>query len=333
MLPRVVLLHDAEAAGGRVDVSDVLLEAQHISKGLEAIGYETVILPVSLDLAELEAWSIEFAPIVAFNLMESIAGHACLIHVVPALLEALDIPYTGCPAFAQWMTSNKLAAKQRFAHCAIATPELWSGPDSEGGSWIVKSVWEHASLGIDDDSVVADPREVPTRIAERRHEFGGEWFAERYIPGRELNVAVVASGEGPRVLPVAEIRFRDFARDKPQIVGYRAKWVPDSIEYSGTMRTFAVEPELSAAAGRIAIQCWESFQLAGYARIDFRVDAGGRLFVLEVNANPCLSSDAGFAAMLAAADIGFPDALGWIVDDARSRAVRPGISKGRRVPV
>jgi D-alanine-D-alanine ligase len=271
--------------------------------------------------------------VAAFNLMESIAGHARLIHVIPALLEALDIAYTGCTSSAQWMTSNKIAAKHRLADYAIATPELWSGPDSsDGGPWIVKSVWEHASLGISDDSVVADSRDVPAKIAERRREFGGEWFAERYVSGRELNVAIIASDRGPRVLPVAEIRFEDFAPEKPRIVGYMAKWAPDSVEYARTVRTFAVDPQLSAAAGRIAIQCWESFQLSGYARVDFRVDASGRPLVLEINANPCLSADAGFAAMLTAAGIAFPDALGWIVDDARSRAGRPAVPKTRRVP-
>jgi len=69
---------------------------------------------------------------------------------------------------------------------------------------------------------------------------------------------------------------------------------------------------------------WELFALDGYARVDFRVDSSGMLSVLEVNANPCLSPDAGFAAALAEAGIGFGIALGWLLEDAGRRAPRPG---------
>jgi D-alanine-D-alanine ligase len=330
MLRRVVLLHDAQAAAGGADASDVLLETRHIARSLETLGYQSVIVPVGLDLEELAHALAELAPVAVFNLMESIAGHGRLIHVVPALLEALRVPYTGCSAVAQWTTSNKVVAKCRLEHGGIATPPLLASggaarpePAPAPGRWIVKSVWEHASLGLDDDSLVADRRQAEASIAERQRRFGGDWFAERYIAGRELNVAIVAAPSGPRVLPVAEIRFDGFPAGKPRIVGYAAKWQPDSFEYARTVRTFDVEPELCAAAARIALQCWELFELGGYARVDFRVDGNGRPWVLEVNANPCLSPDAGFAAMLEAAGIAFPDALAWLIEEALAREARP----------
>jgi D-alanine-D-alanine ligase len=62
------------------------------------------------------------------------------------------------------------------------------------------------------------------------------------------------------------------------------------------------------------------FALDGYARVDYRADAAGFLFVLEINANPCLSPDAGFAAALEHARIGYGDAIGWLIDAARRRA-------------
>jgi D-alanine-D-alanine ligase len=329
MLPRVVLLHDAQAASGRADAIDVLLESQHVARGLETLGYQSVIVPVGLDLEELAASLDELAPVAVFNLMESIAGHGRLIHVVPALLEALSIPYTGCSAFAQWTTSNKLVAKRRLEQGGVATPPLLAagvrGPEPAPGAgpWIVKSVWEHASLGLDDDSLVAGRREAEALIGERRQRFGGDWFAERYIAGRELNAAIIAADDGPRVLPVGEIQFQDFPPGKPQIVGFAAKWRPDSFEYTRTVRTFDVEPELCAEAARIALRCWDLFDLGGYARVDFRVDERGRPWVLEVNANPCLSADAGFAAMLETAGIAFRDALAWLIDEALAKEARP----------
>ena len=116
------------------------------------------------------------------------------------------------------------------------------------------------------------------------------------------------------------MRFEGFPADKPAIVGYAAKWHADSFEYRNTVRSFGVEPELGARAERLALACWELFALDGYARVDFRVDASGMLFVLEVNANPCLSPDAGFAAALAQAGIGYAEAIGWLIADALRRA-------------
>jgi D-alanine-D-alanine ligase len=318
MLGKVVVLHDAAAANGAVDVADVLAEAAYVSRGLESLGYEPVIVPVSLDLGALESTLRSLKPLLAFNLVESVAGRGDLIHVVPSLLESLQLPFTGCSALAQWRTSNKLTAKRRLADHEIATPEVFLAGQakSQTGPWIVKSVWEHASLGLDENSVVVDGGAVLGLIARREREHGGQWFAERFLPGRELNVAILAGDGDPKVLPVAEIRFDGFPEGKPHIVGYAAKWDPTSPEYGGTLRSFAVEPRLRATARKIALECWDLFELSGYARVDFRVDDRGRFWVLEINANPCLSPDAGFAAMLDAAHVPFGEALARVIADA-----------------
>ena len=190
---------------------------------------------------------------------------------------------------------------------------------TQRGPWIVKSVWEHASLGLDDASVVRDEAAVPALLDSRAAEFGGRWFAEAYVPGRELNVAIIATADGPTPLPIAEIRFKDFPPEKPQIVGYAAKWHGDSFEYRNTVREFVRDSALAARAVELALRCWEAFELDGYARVDLRVATDGTPWVLEVNANPCLSPDAGFAAALAEAGIEFETAVAWLLDDARRR--------------
>ena len=158
---------------------------------------------------------------------------------------------------------------------------------------------------------------VAGQIARREREYGGQWFAERYVPGRELNVGMLAGDGDLTVLPVAEIRFEDFPEGKPQIVGYAAKWDPASLEYARTVRSFAIEPALRSAAAEAALECWELVEISGYARVDFRVDGEGRLWVLEINANPCLAADAGFAAMLDEAGIPFGAALARILANGR----------------
>ena len=316
---KVVLLHDAQAAEGRIDSSDTLLEAQAVAAVLAELGYATTTLPVGLDLGALQRALCELEPHSVVNLVESLEGRGELVHVVPALLEALGVPFTGCSAQALSATSHKLFAKELMRRAGVTTPDGFAGAPVGDGPWIVKSVFEHASLGLDDSSVVATGA-VEGLIEARRGEFGGRWFAERFVPGRELNVALIAAPDGPRVLPVAEIRFEGFPAAKPAIVSYAAKWHPQSFEYRNTVRSFAVESELAARVGGIARDCWQLFGLAGYARVDFRVDAAGTPWVLEVNANPCLSPDAGFAAALAQAGIAYLDAVAWLIADARGRA-------------
>jgi D-alanine-D-alanine ligase len=319
----IALLHDAQAAAGPPDASDTLLEAEAIAVALRAQGYETTTIPVGLDLGALERTLRAREPHAVVNLVESLEGRGRLVHVVPALLESLGVPFTGCTAEALAATSHKLAAKKLLARADIATPADFDAA-ADDGPWIVKSLFEHASLGIDDSSVVRGADRVRAVLDRRRAELGGQWFAERFVAGRELNVGIVAAPEGPRVLPVAEIRFEGFPATKPAIVGYAAKWHTDSFEYRNTLRAFGVEADLAARAARLARACWALFALDGYARVDFRVDSAGLLYVLEVNANPCLSPDAGFAAALAEAGIDYGDALGWLIGDARRRAAAHG---------
>jgi D-alanine-D-alanine ligase len=259
-------------------------------------------------------------PYAVFNLVESLEGRGRLLHLVPALLESLRVPFTGCSAHALATTSHKIAAKKLLRQAEIATPVELREAGGEG-PWIVKSVFEHASLGLDDSSVVGDAAAARRIVEARRAELGGEWFAERFVAGRELNAAILAAPPGPLVLPVAELKFEGYPADKPAIVGYAAKWDVDSFEYRHTVRSFDVEPELARRVERLALACWDLFGLDGYARVDFRVDASGPAFVLEVNANPCLSPDAGFAAALERAGTPYGDAIGWLVADARRRAL------------
>jgi GNAT superfamily N-acetyltransferase len=177
--------------------------------------------------------------------------------------------------------------------------------------WIVKSVWEHASIGLGDASLVRN-----ATAAEVMGHIPVGFFAEQFVDGREFNVALLAGPDGPEVLPPAEIAFVDYPSDKPKIVSYAAKWNEASFEYTHTVRQFAdasADGVLLAELKRLALRCWEVFGLGGYARVDFRVDASGKPWILEVNSNPCLSPDSGFAAALEKAGIPYADAMERIV--------------------
>lgn len=165
---------------------------------------------------------------------------------------------------------------------------------------IVKPAWEDASVGIEDNAVVPISRrselDAAIQAASQRY---GEVFAEQFVEGREFNLSLLADGDEVEVLPVAEIEFVDYPPDKPRIVGYAAKWSEGSFEHGATSRRFnfpGSDDGLLELLRMLAVKCWHLFGLRGYARVDFRVDGFGRPWVLEVNVNPCLSTDAGFMA-------------------------------------
>jgi D-alanine-D-alanine ligase len=154
-------------------------------------------------------------------------------------------------------------------------------------------------------------------LAEMERKFG-DCFAESYVHGREFNLSVLAGAGGPEVLPPAEIVFEAYPEGKPRIVGYRAKWDETSFEYTHTVRRFefaGADAPLIGALGSLALRCWDLFGLRGYARVDFRVDESGGPWILEVNANPCISPDAGFVAAAERAGLSFEHVVERIVDD------------------
>jgi D-alanine-D-alanine ligase len=318
---KVAILHGAVAPDAGPDEQDVLVQAEWIGRTLAGLGYTPVAVPLTLDLAAARARLVALKPAFVVNLVESVDGQGRLIHLAPALLDTIGLLYTGSATEAIFLTSHKPLAKQMMAAAGIPTPP-WIATAAEApafaGPYIVKSVWEHASIGIDDGSIVADPKKLPALFRRRQRRHGGDWFAERFIDGREFNLALLAGPGGIELLPPAEMLFRDYPPGKPRIVDYAAKWDADSFEYNNTVRRFDLPAGDAALLERlraVALDCARLFDLHGYARVDVRVDEAGTPWVLEVNANPCLSPDAGFAAAASAAGLDGPAVLQRIIAD------------------
>ena len=241
----------------------------------------------------------------------------------PARLDAIGLPYTGAGTNAWLDTLSKIGTKLKLARAGLPTPE-WS---VDGGGLrpdarvIVKPVWEHGSLGIGPDSVVLGA-DAARAIAERTLRWNTEHFAEGYIDGREFASAMMEGPDGVELLPIRETVFQGFDEGEPLITDYDAKWTPGSQPFNGTPRRFGLErdePELAAELNRLAVACWDLFRIDGYARVDFRVDRAGAPFILEVNMNPCISDDAGFAASAVAAGLTYDEMIGRIVEDKLGR--------------
>ena len=175
-------------------------------------------------------------------------------------------------------------------------------------------------------------RDGGTAVHERQ--LDGRFTVTASLPGAPAPIAEPAPGSDEfEWMTVARAEIGPtravVGRDDPRIVDYQAKWDDQSFAYHHTSRTFDFPPDdqpLLNELARVARACWHVFGLAGYARIDFRLDKAGRPWILEVNANPCLSPDAGFAAAVDRARVGFDRAVERIVADALRRAPRKPIA-------
>lgn len=252
-----------------------------------------------------QAWErmLAYKPAAVFNLVEALGADSRGQARVAGLLELSGFKFTGSGSQALAQTNDKALAKAVLAAQGLATPE-WQvirnlpAAAAVAGPWIIKPLGEDASVGIDEAAFVPQDEDPVPRLAEKLKRFGGQGLLlERFIAGREFNVSLLerAPGRVEALLP-AEIRFEAWPAGQPRVLTYRAKWEPAAFEYQHTQRVFLEAGPLAQELQALALKCWEVFGLRGYARVDFRQDQAGKLWILEVNANPCLSPDAGFMA-------------------------------------
>ncbi len=325
MSETVVILHHKLLPGAGPDEHDVFDQVEAIEEALKDLGYATQVMAFELDFKSFTKEIQEVGPRLVFNVVETPEGDGRLIHTACSILDHLGIPYTGAGVEAMFLTSNKVLAKTWMHRSGIPTAE-WVVAGRKPvrklpfpATYIMKTFWEEASIGIDKDSVCSASgiEDLMSLLRERSILLGKECFAERFIEGREFNVSVLAGPKGPSVLPAAEMTFT-FPDDRPKIMNYNAKWVEDSVEYDGTMRTFKISEDdagLIREINRVSLKCWEVFNLHGYARVDIRVDAEGRPWVLEINANPCITPGSGLPAASEHAGISYREMIRRIIAD------------------
>ncbi|HDR90440.1 MAG TPA: ATP-grasp domain-containing protein [Bacteroidetes bacterium] len=318
-MKKVLILVNDPGKEASPDVQDVLMQAGAVENVLREMDAEVKRFSVSLNLEALDSLLQKDPPDLVFNLVESLAGRGALLHLVPALLEVRYIPFTGSGSYGLYLTTHKVRAKRIMRQHGIHTPDWISLPadtfPEKGKRYIMKPVSEDGSAGIHDASLV-QAGELTREILSGSTT--PAYFLEEYLPGREFNLSVIAGPEGPQVLPAAEMQYLDYPADKPRILGYAAKWEENSFEYRHTVRRFEMaetDRVLVREMERISLQCWHLFEARGYIRVDFRTDAEGNPCVIEVNANPCISPDAGFPAACLHAGIGYREMILRILND------------------
>ena len=241
-------------------------------------------------------------------------------------LEALGYRYTGADGRILALSVNKACSKAALTQGGVLTPawRVFGGIDAVTAvalrgvcfPLIVKPVAEDSSLGIDSDAVVHDPTSLRARVALITRLYGQPVLAEEFIDGREFNVGLW--GNPPRVLPLAEVNLSALGAPERRIVTYAAKWEEGTFEYQHTPVNCpaSVTEELASSIRDAAVRAWRAVGgHRGYGRVDMRVQEQ-RCYVLEVNPNPSIAVDAGFARAARAAGLDYADMVLTILSQA-----------------
>ena len=159
---------------------------------------------------------------------------------------------------------------------------------------IVKPASEDGSVGIDAGSVVKSVRELMERLSYVQEKFDCSALIEEYIEGREIYVGVLGNDK-PAALPVVELDLSRLPEGMPKIAGQEVKWDKGSESYQVTRSAAAkdLDPETARRLQETALQVYSALGLRDYGRVDMRLAADGRIYVIEANPNPWLAAEAG----------------------------------------
>jgi len=276
----------------------------HVVQALRALGHEVHCLGVGTDLGVIRIGIEEFHPDVVFNLLEDFKDVPIFDQNVVAYLELLDVPYTGCNSRGLMLARDKAITKKILSFHRIPVPEFHVfrmghavvRPKRLAFPLIVKSLTKEGSAGISKLSVVDSDQKLKERVAlihKRQHT---DAIVERYVDGRELYVGVIGTRR-LQVLPVWEMVFEKLPEESPRIATERVKWDPAYQKKHG-IDTAVAKGLADATLAQIQNLCrrvYRTLELSGYARIDLRLDAEGKIYVLEANPNPQIAAGEDFA--------------------------------------
>ncbi|HEY45433.1 MAG TPA: D-alanine--D-alanine ligase [Anaerolineae bacterium] len=343
--PGVVVLYNASEDLIKGELRDLIADrgviacAEAVYEALTQVGYQVVKLPFSREV-ELVLAPYPANQWIVFNLAEGLAGRLFEEARIAWALEAMGYRFTGSDGAAIARSLHKARAKELLMAKRVATPAWWlfHHPDEVQAfsgeirfPLIVKPVAEDASIGLDAGAVVHTLAGLRKRVAYVVERYRQTALAEAFIVGRELNVSLW--GEPPRVLPLAEIDFSAFSDPHERIVSFAAKWEEDSFEYQHTpvLCPAEVDVDLKNRVKNAAKRAWDAIRCRGYARVDMRIDGQGIPYVVEINCNPDLSPDAGFARAALTAGYSYQDMVVKIVELARREVYvdhRAGVEQG-----
>jgi D-alanine-D-alanine ligase len=330
--PHIAIVYNAyeprpTATGERLSEESVAEMAQQAHDAVRSLEIGATLVPLQRSLLNFLGRVKELNPDVLINLCEGYYGRPQWESNVAGIFELLGLSFTGSASKTLAICQDKFKAKAVLKAAGLPTAPaqlMFTGDEPLELKFplIVKPNSEDASLGIYPDSVVRDEESLRRQVRRCLANYKQPVLVESFIDGREFNVSVMENG-AVTPLPVSEIDFSAMPKDMPRILGYEAKWFEDNPLYQKTppVCPAPVDDDVRANLQALAAAAFRTMGCRDYARVDFRMDAKGRPFILEVNPNPDISTNAGYARALKAAGIEYSAFWGTMVRNALDRKI------------
>ena len=309
--------------------SEELVEdmAREVYEALKSAGYWVTLLPLGENLFEFFERIKREEIDVVINLCEGYLNQSRFEPSIAAVYEMLDLPFTGNDSLALAICQDKFKTKAILRALGLPTPhgQLVSSPEEKINlpfPLIVKPACEDASVGINLNSVVDNEEALRLRIEEIVKKYQQPALVEEFIDGREFNVALLGiEGQGVQALPVSEIDFSSLPENIPRICCYEAKWFEDHELYQATppVCPARINERLRRKLQSLAVAAFKAMGCRDYARVDLRLSSRGEAYILEVNPNPDISLNAGYARALRAASLPYHKFWEIMINNALER--------------
>ncbi len=324
----VVILYNTYAVWSDQEREEANAFTRTMVEGLESVGHKVAICEFWKDVKPAIR---KFKPSewIVFNWCEGVEDEVGGDARVCAELDAMGYTYTGNSPWTLKLSVEKGRAKRMLERWKIPTPpgrEVKTASDVREWSHfpaIVKPVSQHCSVAVTRDAVVHTLEQLRARVAYVNESIKEAALVEKFIAGREINVGVWGNGR-PRMLPLREIDFSRIENPLHQMVTWDSKWVPDSPEWNAmpVIQQPVVSDALRARIEDVVMRTYRAFDCRDYARVDLRIDAHEQPFVVDVNPNPDICHDGGFAGAAAAAGYSYGETISNIVSMAVARRNR-----------
>ena len=326
---KVVILYSILSTNWTPDDTMVSEEAvRRMQHSLGAVGVEAA--PATIYKRDVAGALKSFDPreYVVFNWCEGLDDDPNDYGAVTRVLDELGFAYTGADARALLLSQNKEETKAFLLRDKIPTPVSRLYDRAVLNGWrrypaLVKPAHEHCSFGITREAVVDSPQQLKERVQYVLDTWKCPALVEDFIDGVEYNVGVWGDDD-LSVLPTGAIDYSIFQDYHDRLCSFDAKWNPDSEAYrlTGVRCPAEIDPALKRRIERAAVKTYKAIGLRDYGRIDMRV-RNGVPYVLDVNANPDITMEGGFARSGRAAGYDYGQLIARILSFAAQRMQVP----------
>jgi len=257
---------------------------------LNACGF--TVIPIEADReAYLELHDRQDRIDLVFNYSIGLYGRARYAQM-PAMLEMLQLPYTGSDPLTQALILDKNRMQQVLSACGVPTPPsqvFQRGDEPLRGDLsfplIVKPVAQGSSAGITGDSIVNSRKQLSRQVCLVTETFAEPALVQPYLDGREFSIPMM--GNPPEIFPVIEPDFSRLPEGYARLDSLEVKWIfEEQTEAHHLLCPAPVAPALKKRLERTARSAWQALGLRDWCRIDLRCDKKGRPYVIDVNSPP-----------------------------------------------